>query len=303
MTGGFGFIGSNIIKLLNGQGHSDITVVDNLKDKKKFFNFNELQIKDFVPVSRFYDNVEKFDNFDVIFHSGANSSTVDWHGENMLMNNFSRSKELLNLAASKDIRFIYASSASVYGSSELSDDSDSARLSPINVYAYSKLLFDNYVRELGYPNAVGLRYFNVYGPGESHKGEMASAVYQFIKQNKTSRVINLFGAHDGYSAGDQSRDFIYVDDICKINLMSWLNPIPGGVYNIGTGSPVSFNSIANKIIEIMGYGQVRYIPFPDKLKNSYQSFTKANLTKFHKAYGLFQHTEIYQGLQNYINKF
>jgi ADP-L-glycero-D-manno-heptose 6-epimerase len=204
----------------------------------------------------------------------------------MLETNYRFSVDILEFCAAERVPLVYASSAAVYGASTVFKEHDAAAERPLNVYGYSKLLFDRYVRrrmaELR-SQVAGLRYFNVYGPGEAHKGSMASVAYHFNEQVRANGEARLFGAHDGYEAGEQRRDFVHVDDVVRVNL--WLLDHPGvsGIFNVGTGKSATFNDVARAIIGWHGRGAIRYIPFPDELKVRYQSFTEADVGSLRAA--------------------
>lgn len=284
VTGAAGFIGSNLVSALNARGTSDILAVDNLQDGAKFRNLADLQIADYLDQDDFLAALGAEQEFgrriQAVFHQGACSVTTEWDGRYMMRNNFEYSKRLLRWCLDRRIPFIYASSASVYG---LGPDyqEDPAGEKPINVYAYSKFLFDQYVRRLGKlkSQVVGLRYFNVYGPREQHKGGMASVAWHFDRQIRESGECRLFQGSDGYADGEQRRDFIYVGDAVNVNLWFLDHPQQSGIFNCGTGRSQSFNEVARAVIAWHGRGKIAYVPFPDKLKDSYQSYTQADLTQ------------------------
>ena len=256
VTGGAGFIGSNIIRQLNALGYENILVVDNLQRGGKFRNLVDLKILDYMDKHVFIERIKRDDKFaektEVIFHQGACTDTTEWDGNYMMQNNYEYTKLLFHYCLSDHIPFIYASSAAIYGLNKTAIE-DPQYEEPLNVYGYSKLLFDQYVRKF-FPEpkslVVGLRYFNVYGPRESHKGNMASVMYHFNNQIIKDGVVKLFGAYDDYEAGEQKRDFVYVEDIARVNIWFWqqqrinLNGL-SGIYNIGTGKRESFNAAAN----------------------------------------------------------
>ena len=287
VTGGAGFIGSNLVHGLNEHGRDDILVVDNLEDGRKFLNIRDAKIADYLDQDEFLDwLVENGDDaVDAVFHLGACSDTTEWDGQYMMDNNYQYSKEALEICLAYKIPFIYASSAAVYGA----DTDFSVRVGeerPLNVYGYSKALFDQYVaRKL--PNAesqiVGLRYFNVYGPREQHKGSMASVAYHHYQQLKQDGVVRLFEGCDGYGDGEQVRDFVYVDDAVNVNLWMLDHPEVSGVFNCGTGKAEPFNHIAAGVTGYFGAGKIVYIPFPDHLRDSYQSYTQAELSGLRAA--------------------
>lgn len=283
VTGGAGFIGSNIVSQLNQQGRHDIIVVDDLTDGTKFVNLARYEIADYYDKNEFLDLIKAghdFGEIDVVFHEGACSITTEWDGRFMMENNYVYSKHLLHYCLERKIPFLYASSAAVYGDSE-DFRIDRSNEVPLNVYGYSKLQFDQYVRRV-LPTAesqiVGLRYFNVYGPNEQHKGSMASVAYHLTQQLKQGDVVKLFEGCDGYENGAQRRDFVFVDDVVDVNLWLWRNPTQSGIFNVGTGRSQTFNDVANAVIDCHGRGELQYIPFPEHLKGRYQSFTQADIS-------------------------
>lgn len=283
VTGGAGFIGSNIVKTLNEQGRSDIIVVDDLTDGKQFYNISDCDIADYLDKDDFLARVKAndgiLDNVEAVFHEGACSATTEWNGKFMMENNYDYSKVLLHACLEKGIAFLYASSASVYGGSDVFKESRQHE-KPLNVYGYSKWQFDQYVRSIQHTfktQVVGFRYFNVYGPREQHKGSMSSVAFHFNNQLKDNGTCKLFGGSGGYGDGEQRRDFIFVEDVVKVNLWFWQNPEKSGIFNLGTGRCQSFNDVANAVIAWHGKGEKQYIPFPDHLKGAYQSFTEADI--------------------------
>ncbi|WP_028109352.1 ADP-glyceromanno-heptose 6-epimerase [Ferrimonas futtsuensis] len=288
VTGGAGFIGSNLVKMLNNQGRTDILVVDELEDGTKFVNLADCDIADYLEKDRFLELVKAghdFGDVEAVFHEGACSSTTEWNGRYMMENNYEYSKVLLHYCLDRKIPFLYASSASVYGMGPVFKE-DRAHEKPLNVYGFSKFQFDQYVRRL-LPTfdsqVVGFRYFNVYGPREQHKGGMASVAFHLNTQIHQGENPKLFGAYDGYEAGGQTRDFIYVGDVCQVNLWAWQEKAESGIYNLGTGAAEPFQAVADAVIDFHGKGQVEYIDFPDKLKGRYQSFTEADMAKLRAA--------------------
>lgn len=305
VTGGAGFIGSNIVKALNQRGRTDILVVDNLQDGHKFRNLVDCQILDYLDQDEFLEKVQgnhhEFEYIEAIFHEGACSSTTEWDGRYMMKNNYEYSKVLLHYCLERRIPLIYASSAAVYGGNEVFRE-ELAHESPLNVYGYSKFLFDQYVRKFlpkSQTQIVGLRYFNVYGPRENHKGSMSSVAFHLNNQLKANGVIKLFEGCDGYGNGEQRRDFIYVEDIVKVNLWLLDNPHISGIFNVGTGRSQPFNDIAHAVIKWHGRGELQYIPFPDHLRGSYQSFTEADLTQLRKA----GYTEAFHTVEEGVKKY
>ncbi len=282
VTGGAGFIGSNLIKALNHKGITDILVVDDLTDGVKFRNLVDCQVVDYIDKDDFLHYVKKEKNFaepiKAIFHQGACSSTTEWDGRYMMENNYTYSKELLHYCLKLRIPFIYASSAAVYGTGEVFKEANENE-APVNVYGYSKYLFDEYVRRFVIrpeSQVVGLRYFNVYGPREQHKGSMASVAWHLNQQIQASGKVKLFAGSGGYTDGDQRRDFIHVDDVVNVNLWM-LESTSTGIFNVGTGTSRAFNDVAKAIINWHKKGEIEYIEFPEHLQGSYQSFTEADI--------------------------
>lgn len=308
VTGAAGFIGSNIIKGLNRLGITDILAVDDLTDGKKYRNLAVVQYCDYVDYRDFLDAIVN-DAFPVdiqaIFHQGACSDTMEWNGEYMMENNYEYSKTLLHYCLEKKIQFIYASSAAVYGAKNNFDDRDPHQL-PLNVYGYSKWKFDEYVQPYlkdSQSQVVGFRYFNVYGPHENHKGRMASVAFHLMSQLEGSGVVKLFSSYGGYGDGAHERDFIFVEDVVKVNLWFYQHPEKSGVFNCGTGVARSFNDIAKTLIALNGSGKLEYIPFPDSLKGAYQSFTQASLIALREVGYQESFTTLEDGLKQYFDWF
>lgn len=282
VTGGAGFIGANIVKALNERGREDILVVDNLSNGVKFRNLVDCEIRDFIDKEDFIATVqagEDFGDVEAIFHEGACSATTEWDGRYMMRNNYEYSKALLHYCLERNIAYLYASSAAVYGGGRVFRESREFE-APLNVYGYSKFQFDQYVRRL-LPEiesqVVGFRYFNVYGPREQHKGSMASVAYHFNQQLLEGDRVRLFEGSDGYGNGEQRRDFIYVGDAVAVNLWFLDHPEHSGIFNVGTGRSQTFNDVAHAVIAWHGRGEIEYIPFPEHLKGRYQSFTEADV--------------------------
>ncbi|MGD8743788.1 MAG: ADP-glyceromanno-heptose 6-epimerase [Granulosicoccaceae bacterium] len=289
VTGGAGFIGSNIVKGLNERGISDIIVVDDLSDGTKFRNIVDCDILDYFDQDDFIARVAQGDNFGAdikaIFHEGACSSTTEWDGRYVMHNNYDYSKQLLHYCMQQDCAYIYASSASVYGGGSVFVE-DRANEAPLNMYGYSKFQFDQYVRHyLGRARnqIAGFRYFNVYGPREQHKGSMSSVAFHLNTQIKNGENPKLFEGTDGYDDGGQQRDFIYIGDVVDVNLWFLDNPQVSGIFNVGTGRAQSFRDVAEAVINYHGKGEIEYIPFPEHLVGAYQSFTQADIGKLRAA--------------------
>ncbi|MDW8847889.1 ADP-glyceromanno-heptose 6-epimerase [Erwinia sp. MMLR14_017] len=283
VTGGAGFIGSNIIKALNEKGHTDILVVDNLKDGTKFANLVDLNIADYMDKEDFLISIladEDFGDIEAVFHEGACSSTTEWDGKYMMDNNYQYSKELLHYCLEHEIPFLYASSAATYGGRNDNFIEERQYEEPLNVYGYSKMLFDHYVRQI-LPEAgsqvCGFRYFNVYGPREGHKGSMASVAFHLNTQLNNGENPKLFEGSDSFK-----RDFIYVEDVAAVNLWFWENNV-SGIFNCGTGRAESFQEVADAALNFHQKGEIEYIPFPEKLKGRYQAYTLADQTKLRAA--------------------
>lgn len=304
VTGGAGFIGSNLVQELNRLGERDILIVDNLVPAPnlsgpKFINLWGAEYSDYMDKAEFRQALAAgdFDHVPIraILHQGACSNTLEDDGRYMMDNNYTYSKELLAFAVRREIPLVYASTAAVYGLSE-GFAPVAANERPLNVYGYSKLVFDNFVRrEFANParpvrsTVVGLRYFNVYGPREQHKGRMASVMHHFTKQLRELGVIRMFQGSGGYSDGEQRRDFVFVKDLCRINLFfAGLLPespkVPvQAVVNAGTGEARTFKAVAEALMMVHGPGGIEFVAFPGDLKNRYQHFTEADVTGLREA--------------------
>jgi ADP-L-glycero-D-manno-heptose 6-epimerase len=300
VTGGAGFIGSNLVKFLNTQGIDDILVVDRLAEN--FRNLCDLRFSDFMEPQQLESALERNllpPSISAIYHQGACADTTNSDGTYMMANNFTFSKAILRFALERRIALVYASSASVYGANTASAPLP-ANERPLNLYALSKLAFDNHVRPLiakAESTVVGLRYFNVYGPREAHKGKMASMPYQLYRQLESGGRMRLFEGTDGYADGEQRRDFIYVGDVVRINLFFGEGPRRKGIFNVGTGASRSFNDIARILIANRGGGQIEYFPFPESLRGKYQSFTQADIGELRAAGYMQPCTDLETGLR------
>lgn len=288
VTGGAGFIGSNLVKALNEAGRKDIVVVDDLTDGTKFVNLVDLDIADYMDKDEFIarivsgDQFEEWDGITAILHQGACSATTEWNGKFVMDVNYEYSKDLLHYCLEYDIQFIYASSAATYGGRNDNFIEERQFEQPLNVYGYSKFLFDEYVRRI-MPETdnqiVGLKYFNVYGPREQHKGSMASVAFHLNNQILKGENVKLFEGTDGFPNGGQTRDFVYVEDVAKVVMWFLNHPEKSGIFNCGTGRGEPFQNVAEAVVKYHGKGEIEYIPFPDHLRGRYQSFTQADLTK------------------------
>ena len=303
VTGGAGFIGSNLVRRLNAAGITNILVVDNIGTSSKFKNLIGCSFDDYLHKDRFRAELKngRFDGkISAVFHQGACSDTMELDGNYMLENNFQYSLDLLDFTQREQIQYIYASSAAVYGGGAQFEEGF-ANEDPLNVYGYSKYLFDQIVRKRlddASNQIVGLRYFNVYGPYESHKGRMASVAFHFFNQFRVNGKLSLFEGSGGYAAGEQRRDFIYVDDVIDVNLYFFENPDKSGIFNCGTGRSQTFNEVAvatigalkngtsgqvGDIKKLSESGLINYVTFPEGLKERYQSFTEASLSALRLA--------------------
>lgn len=308
VTGGAGFIGSNLIRTLADRGHDNIVVVDDLEDGHKFVNISNLPIADYIDKDDFLQRLATDNGFarqiTTIFHQGACSETTEWNGRYMMKNNYTYSQTLLHHCLEHHKPYIYASSAAVYGGSKTFVE-DPIFENPLNVYGYSKLQFDRYVRlAAAKPGSqvVGLRYFNVYGPREQHKGSMASVAFHFNNQVLEDGEARLFSGTDGYADGEQLRDFVYVDDVCAVNLWFLDNPQVSGIFNAGTGCAQTFNDVANAVIKWHGKGKIRYVPFPEHLEGAYQSFTEADLTQLRESGCDVEFRPVESGVKDYLDQ-
>ena len=297
VTGAAGFIGSNLVRALNARGLRNIIAVDNLSKADKFKNLVDCEIADYLDKREFLDALQA-GNFEgvleAVLHQGACSDTMETDGRYMLDNNYRYSLALLDFCEDEEIPFLYASSASVYGGGRVFRESREFK-APLNVYGYSKFLFDQIVRQR-LPHArsqiAGFRYFNVYGPNEAHKGRMASVAWHFFNQYRAEGKVKLFEGLDGFENGEQQRDFVSVEDVVKVNLHFLDHLELSGIYNLGTGRAQSFNDVAAATInacrasdgkpaaslsELKATGAIEYIAFPEALKGKYQNYTEADL--------------------------
>ena len=303
VTGGAGFIGSNLVRHLIERTGEDVVVVDDLRDGRKFRNLDDAAIADYLDKEEFLDRLDTCaGGVKAILHEGACAVTTEWDGRYMMRNNYSYSKRLLHHCLEHDIPFIYASSASVYGNSaDFRELPQNER--PLNVYGWSKLLFDRYVRrqapERG-RQVVGLRYFNVYGPREDHKDSMASVAWHFRRQLEEDGEIRLFTGSGGYADGEQRRDFVHVDDVCAVNLWFLAHRDVSGIFNVGTGRAQTFNEVARAIIGGRGHGRIRYVPFPTELAGAYQSYTQADLGALRAAGCDHAFRDVQAGIADYM---
>lgn len=299
VTGGAGFIGSNLVKGLNDIGREDIIIVDNLGKSEKHLNLNRLKYIDFIDKRDFPEILHELEDIEVIFHQGACSDTMESDGHYMMENNYEYSKFLLQYCAEHNVRLIYASSASVYGNGDDGFVEEPKCEYPLNVYAFSKFSFDNYVRKFMNnvsSQVVGLRYFNVYGPQENHKGRMASVAFHLFNQYAEDKQVKLFEGSQEFQ-----RDFIYVKDVVDVNLFFFANPDKSGIFNCGTGKAESFIEIGKAFKAKYDDAVISEIPFPDSLKGKYQKYTCAELTNLRKIGYDKEFTSLAQGVSQYLD--
>jgi ADP-L-glycero-D-manno-heptose 6-epimerase len=341
VTGAAGFIGSNIVAGLNARGITDIIAVDDLTHADKFRNLADLQIADYVDADDFYLNFADghYGKVEAVFHEGACSDTMEQDGKYMMENNYEVSKQLFNACQTQGTRLLYASSAATYGESNPGQDSRAAAKAfqeipefekPLNVYGYSKLLFDQRMRrELGTQferaasQVVGFRYFNVYGPREQHKGRMASVAFHQFHQFQKEGKVKLFGEYGGYAAGAQMRDFVSVHDVVAVNLWFFDHPTKSGIFNLGSGRAQPFNDVAHAVVQTLGnpqtaidsiaahahlsltkdakaFEKIEYVPFPDALRGKYQCYTQADLSKLRAAGCDHAFADVHTGVSRYV---
>ncbi|MCA8920719.1 MAG: ADP-glyceromanno-heptose 6-epimerase [Planctomycetes bacterium] len=287
VTGGAGFVGSHLVHRLNADGVDAILVVDDLSCGTKASNLADCRVADYMDKDEFLLALErgKLPQLTTIFHQGACTNTRELDGRYLMRNNYRFSRETLHYALEHAVPFVYASSASVYGANQTFRE-EPAFERPINPYAFSKLVFDQHVRQVmrrAKSTVVGLRYFNVYGPREQHKGDMASMAYQLYTQIKREGRARLFEGTSGYGPGEQRRDFVFVEDAVSVNLFFARGAPQQGIFNVGSGVSRSYNDLARTVIDTLGTGEVTYIPFDDRLRGRYQSYTQADLSRLREA--------------------
>ena len=322
VTGAAGFIGSNLVKALNDRGETNIIAVDNLTKADKFKNLTDCEIADYLDKEEFLDLVldGAFDGeVKAIFHEGACSDTMETDGRYMMENNYRYTASLFDFCQEEEAQFLYASSASVYGGGSVFRE-ERAHEDPLNVYGYSKFLFDQYMRRKWKhltAQVVGFRYFNVYGPREQHKGRMASVAFHFFNQYSASGKVKLFEGCDGYQNGEQRRDFVSIEDVVKVNMYFLENPSISGIVNVGTGASQTFNDVALAtvntcrkaagekpltLIEMQEQGIIEYVAFPEALKGKYQSFTQADISTLREAGFKDTFLSVEQGVERYVGE-
>ncbi|OHX20962.1 ADP-glyceromanno-heptose 6-epimerase [Chromobacterium sphagni] len=322
VTGAAGFIGSNLVKGLNQRGITDIIAVDNLSNADKFHNLVDCEISHYLDKHEFLHLLldgEYEGELAAILHQGACSDTMNHDGKYMMDNNYQYTLALFDYCQHEEIQFLYASSAATYGKGTVFKE-ERQHEGPLNVYGYSKFLFDQVLRQRikeGLASqAVGFRYFNVYGPREQHKGRMASVAFHHFNQYREHGKVKLFGGWDGWGDGMQSRDFVSVEDVVKVNLHFLDNPGKSGIYNLGSGRSQPFNDVAEATVnacrrhegkpaltldEMVQQGIVEYIAFPDALKGKYQSFTQADIAKLREAGYAAPMLSVGEGVDRYVD--
>ena len=321
VTGAAGFIGSNLVKALNARGVSNIIAVDNLTKGNKYRNLVDCEIADYLDKNEFIEAIaagELDGAVAALLHQGACSDTMEHDGRYMMDNNYRYSLELLDFCLDQDVPFLYASSASVYGAGRVFRESREFE-APLNVYGYSKFLFDQVVRrrlaEADFPSQVaGFRYFNVYGPREQHKDRMASVAFHFFNQYRAEGKVRLFEGCDGYGNGEQRRDFVFIDDVVKVNL-HFLDNHVSGIFNVGTGRAQSFNDVAVATVnacraaqgeeplplaDLRNRGVIEYVAFPEALKGKYQSYTEADVSQLRQAGHDAPFATVEEGVARYV---
>jgi len=312
VTGGAGFIGSALIAALNKRQITDILVVDELGTDQKWKNLRNLSFTDYVEKDDFLEMVieDKLDSsIDAVFHLGACSDTTETNASYLIKNNYEYSKLLAQWATADNIRFIYASSAATYGdgSAGFSDDQEKIEnLRPLNMYGYSKHLFDLWARRTGLLKKIaGLKYFNVFGPNEYHKADMRSFCIKAFEQITSTGKIRLFKSYKSeYADGEQKRDFIYVKDAVDTTLFFYDNPQTSGLFNIGTGKARTWNDLVKAVFAAMGKEpNIEYIEMPQSIRNQYQYYTCADITNLRKAGYNKETTPLEDAIKDYVQNY
>ena len=320
VTGAAGFIGANIVQGLNKLGIDDVIAVDNLTNGPKFKNLLGARISDYFDKTDFYARFARgeFGKVEAVFHEGACSDTMEHNGRYMLDTNYRCSKDLLDACMAQGTRLLYASSAATYGASTTFRE-EPVFEQPLNVYGYSKLLFDQVVRRhlpVSPVQVAGFRYFNVYGPREQHKGRMASVAFHHFNQFRENGQVKLFGEYGGYGPGQQQRDFVFVDDVVAVNLWFFEHPTARGIFNLGSGKAQPFNDVAHATVNAcralkgeaplsleqqVQHGLVSYIPFPEALVGKYQCHTEADLTALRNTGCEHPFADVATGVTRYVD--
>lgn len=314
VTGGAGFIGSVLVKTLNLLGHNEIVIVDKLEESIKWKNLRGLKYLEYIHADELFsgDYDDLIADSDLIFHMGACSSTTEKNMDFLMKNNVAYSQALFRFAATKNIPFIYASSAATYGAGELGYDDNEDQigaLKPLNPYGYSKQLVDEWIlRQESKPDHwFGLKFFNVYGPNEYHKEDMRSLIHKAYEQINASGVVKLFKSHrPDFKDGEQLRDFIYVKDVVRA-MLQLADPSyaeASGIYNLGTGKARSFYDLVAATFEAMGKKpNIEFIDMPDSIRHQYQYYTQANMSKFKTILPEFSFTSLEDGVFDYVKNY
>ena len=308
VTGGAGFIGSAIVWRLNQLGHDDILVVDRADETDKWKNLAPLRFSDYIDADDFIDDLDDFKDAEVVLHLGACSSTTETDADYMLRNNYQYTQDVARWAAKREIRFIYASSAATYGdgSAGMNDGTDGlGKLRPLNIYGYSKHLFDQYASRHGmFDRIVGLKYFNVFGPNEDHKGDMRSLVNKAFAQINESGKLKLFkSANPDYADGEFGRDFVYVKDAVDMTL-HFMDRTDGGLFNVGSGRMNTWNALADAIFRALDLPKrVEFIDMPENLRDRYQYHTEADLTRIRRAGYTAETTQLDEAVMDYVRNY
>ena len=312
VTGGAGFIGSAVVWQLNKDGIKDIVIVDQLRDGEKWKNLNGLSYSDIISKEEFYDSITKnsvtFD-FDSVIHLGACSSTTEKDADYLLFNNFKYSQEIAKYCLNNGKRLVYASSAATYGADEqgyVDDEDNLENLRPLNMYGYSKQMFDVWLKNNGLLGKVaGIKYFNVYGPNEYHKGDMRSVVHKAFEQVRETGKVKLFKSYlPEYKDGEQMRDFIYVKDAVKMTLYLWKNKNLNGIFNVGTGKARTWNDLVTALFNALEKPvNIEYIDMPDYLRPKYQYFTQADISKLRNSGYSEPLFSLEEGVKDYVRNY
>lgn len=309
VTGAAGFIGSCVISRLNKEGLSNIIAVDVLRTNDKWKNLRHLDFSDYLDREQLFPFLENQPKIEAIIHMGACSATTERDANYLMENNYRYTLKLAQFALQNSVRFIYASSGATYGLGELGYDDDESKihlLRPLNMYGYSKQLFDLKARREGwFSKIVGLKFFNVYGPNEYFKGDMASVVFKAFNQIQEKGYVRLFKSHrNDYEDGQQLRDFIYVKDVLEVILFFLQNPDKNGLFNVGTGKARSFLDLVNSTFSAMGlHPKIEFFDMPENLRDRYQYFTEAKIEKLRKVGYQNDFYSLEEGIKDYVQNY